>query len=59
MASRWNTPTTYGQAPTPEGNVISFKKDTGKCDGLPYIEMGSLAALALLQSVAKVEKKLC
>ena len=40
---------------TPEGHVISFKKDTGKCHSFPYIEMGSLTALALLQSVAKVE----
>ena len=28
---------------TPEGHVIPFKKDTGKCRGFPYIEMGSLA----------------
>ena len=41
---------------TPEGHVIPFKKDTGKCCGFPYIEMGSLEALALLmQSVDKVE----
>jgi len=38
-----------------EGHVIYFKKDTGKFRGFPDIEMGSLAALALLQSVAKVE----
>ena len=40
---------------TPEGHVIPFKKDTGKCRGFPYIEMGSLDALALLQSVEKIE----
>jgi len=40
---------------TPEGHVIPFKKDTCKCRGFPYIEMGSLTALALLQSMAKVE----
>ena len=39
----------------PEGHIIPFKKDTGKCRGFPYIEMGSLDALALLQSVGKVE----
>jgi len=38
-----------------EGHVIPFKKDTGKCRSFPYIEMGSLAVLALLQYVAKVE----
>ena len=40
---------------TPEGDIIPFKKDTGKCRGFPYIEMGSLEALALMQSVGKVE----
>ena len=32
-----------------------FKKDTGKCKGLPFIEMDSQEALVLLKYISKVE----
>jgi len=32
-----------------------FNKDIGKCRGFPYVEMGFLAALDYLESVAKFE----
>ena len=41
---------------TPEGHVIPFKKNTGKCRGFPYIEIGSLDTLAILQSVKKLRR---
>ena len=40
---------------TSEGEEIVFKKETGKYKGFPFIEMDSQEALALLQSVLKVE----
>ena len=39
----------------PECAVNLLEKITDKCHSFPYIEMGFLAALALLQSVAKAE----
>ena len=40
---------------TPDGVLIPFKQDAGECKGFPYIEMGSIAAQALFQPIAKVE----
>ena len=40
---------------TPESEEIVFKKDAGKCNGFPFIDMDCQEFLAIFQSVSKIE----